>query len=564
MIVIKQKTEKLAFLLLVAFAAAASANWTAPLPVTEINTEFIERTPFLSADGRTLYFAREATGTFYFARIYQATRSGPSGPFTSVEEISQLNYLDGHVSAPWVSTDNLRMYYTRTEPGAVSYLRFTQRNSVNDPWSSGSNISELDALGSVNWITLTADERTAFFMSDNIPGGAGAQDLWTCSRQDRNSPFDVNTLQNLSELNTDANEYSSCILPDGLMIYFTSNRNGTYQLFSATRQSIEEPFGDVTHLSFFDEPGLEIYSVHVAGYESNEAALYFTYGSNTVPHDIYVSYSYMPTGVFYVDALNGSDSHDGLTWQTAFATIQKGIDSAQNGNTVLVYPGVYNEEVDYKAKALTVKSTGQNAPIIQAPGDFAVSFYSGEGHNSVLQNFVLRNSYMAVFIAGSSPTLKNLTIVDNDFGIAAYASADPNITSCIFYNNIEGDLFQCLAQYSWFQDHNEPNNTPLFADPNNDDYHLLSQKGRYVSAHGLWAFDTVTSPCIDRGDPLQDPSNEPMPNGGRINAGAYGNTPYASMSEWPLLADINHDGAVDMVDLTILAEDWLLAMPWAQ
>ncbi|NIT52990.1 MAG: hypothetical protein GWO41_09690, partial [candidate division Zixibacteria bacterium] len=38
------------------------------------------------------------------------------------------------------------------------------------------------------------------------------------------------------------------------------------------------------------------------------------------------------------------------------------------------------------------------------------------------------------------------------------------------------------------------------------------------------------SPCIDRGDTLDDYSNEPEPNGGRINMGAYGNTPEATLS----------------------------------
>jgi len=40
----------------------------------------------------------------------------------------------------------------------------------------------------------------------------------------------------------------------------------------------------------------------------------------------------------------------------------------------------------------------------------------------------------------------------------------------------------------------------------------------------------VFSPAVDRGDPASDFSREPAPNGRRINLGAYGNTPYASMS----------------------------------
>ena len=44
--------------------------------------------------------------------------------------------------------------------------------------------------------------------------------------------------------------------------------------------------------------------------------------------------------------------------------------------------------------------------------------------------------------------------------------------------------------------------------------------------------------------------------------GAYGGTPYASMSGWPLKGDINRDGVVNMRDFTIMADDWLEVLPW--
>lgn len=98
---------------------------------------------------------------------------------------------------------------------------------------------------------------------------------------------------------------------------------------------------------------------------------------------------------------------------------------------------------------------------------------------------------------------------------------------------------------------------PCFADPNNGDYHLLSERGRYWAEHDVWVLDKVTSPCIDAGDPYDDPSAEPMPNGDLVNMGAYGGTPYASMSEWALRGDINHDGIVNMIDFSIFADYWL-------
>lgn len=158
--------------------------------------------------------------------------------------------------------------------------------------------------------------------------------------------------------------------------------------------------------------------------------------------------------VYYVDGVNGSDDNDGLSPETAFATVQKGIDTAEDGDTVLVYPAVYTEAVNFDGKAITVQGTATTAgaAVIESPMDYAVSFYTGEEPNSILKNFVIRDSFLAVFIAGASPTISNLTVVDNDFGIAAYAGAQPDISNCIFFNNTDGDLFGCEAQYSWTQE----------------------------------------------------------------------------------------------------------------
>jgi hypothetical protein len=105
---------------------------------------------------------------------------------------------------------------------------------------------------------------------------------------------------------------------------------------------------------------------------------------------------------------------------------------------------------------------------------------------------------------------------------------------------------------------------PGFADANAGDYHLLSERGRYWPTHDVWVLDKVTSPCVDGGDPAVGPRRERMPNGGRINMGAYGNTAYASMSEWPIKGDVNHDGRFNFVDIALLLDEWLQELPWAQ
>jgi hypothetical protein len=105
---------------------------------------------------------------------------------------------------------------------------------------------------------------------------------------------------------------------------------------------------------------------------------------------------------------------------------------------------------------------------------------------------------------------------------------------------------------------------PLFADPNNSDYHLKSQAGRWNPKTQSWVKDNVTSPCIDAGDPMSPIGLEPFPNGGRINMGAYGGTAEASKSyfgepvcETILAGDINGDCVVDFEDLELIASHWL-------
>jgi hypothetical protein len=242
-------------------------------------------------------------------------------------------------------------------------------------------------------------------------------------------------------------------------------------------------------------------------------------------------------GVYYVDAVNGNDHNNGSTPRTAFASIGKGIDAADNGQVILVYPGLYLGEVNFLGKALTVQGVAvspDGVPVLWNPGDFAVSFYSGERRDSVLKNFIIKDSFMGVFIAAGSPTLSNLTVVGNTYGIESYAESVPDISNTILWDNTDGDLFGCRASYSCIERGSEGagniSEDPLFVDADSGDYHIRSERGRYWPRFDIWVLDRATSPCVDAGDPQAEVSKEPMPNGGRINIGANGGTAEASLS----------------------------------
>ncbi|MHC4527549.1 MAG: right-handed parallel beta-helix repeat-containing protein [Planctomycetota bacterium] len=152
---------------------------------------------------------------------------------------------------------------------------------------------------------------------------------------------------------------------------------------------------------------------------------------------------------YYVDP-DGDDTKNGLSWANAFATIQKGIDTAGNGNIVEVNEGTYYETLDFKGYSVTVQSTDYDnwevvdKTIIDANGaGTGVAFDTWEDANSVLKGFTITGGDATagggIYCDGTSPTIRNCLVkgntatwgggMDNDFG------ADPTVTNCVFYDN---------------------------------------------------------------------------------------------------------------------------------
>jgi hypothetical protein len=98
--------------------------------------------------------------------------------------------------------------------------------------------------------------------------------------------------------------------------------------------------------------------------------------------------------------------------------------------------------------------------------------------------------------------------------------------------NLQADpLFAAVGYWA------SPANPPLATSPSDPtaiwvpgDYHLKSKAGRWDQLVEKWAVDTITSPCIDAGDPAAQVGAEPQPDGNRINMGAYGGTSQTSLS----------------------------------
>ena len=203
-----------------------------------------------------------------------------------------------------------------------------------------------------------------------------------------------------------------------------------------------------------------------------------------------------------------------------------------------------------------------------------VEVYSNATDGFLIQNvapFVMehcvswRNSGWGVLLAGGSGVWDSGVISSNSVGAVKVTSGGMTIqnsildvptTNALIYEigpgSIGGDynIFRKLpggaigrdiqsgqqfpTLHSWqtgaSADHRSLMADPLFADARGGDFHLRSKAGRWSPAGTNWVQDTNTSWAIDAGNPSAVYTNEPLPNGGRLNAGLYGNTEEASLS----------------------------------
>ncbi len=196
-----------------------------------------------------------------------------------------------------------------------------------------------------------------------------------------------------------------------------------------------------------------------------------------------------------------------------------------------------------------IACTGGSSPTIKhcaITGNAADSAGGGmyvDGSHPILENCIF-NANTATFFGGgiscqnSELILKNCVVHGNTGFLGAglvVNGGNPAVVNSILRDN-HPDQISGSAVVSYcnvkggFPGQDNIDIEPLFADPDNGDYHLQSQAGRWDPVTGGWGQDDVTSPCIDAGDPSVSVGHEPEPNGSRVNLGAYGGSVEASKS----------------------------------
>jgi len=145
----------------------------------------------------------------------------------------------------------------------------------------------------------------------------------------------------------------------------------------------------------------------------------------------------------YVDGTDGNDHNDGLSWKTAFKTIQHAIDEASSWSTIFIKNGTYYENViiDSKHSIHLIGESRENTLIVAPTGAGSALYGSSvvfeDSFSGAALNLKLKSEeyYGIYFVNSDAGLVQDCFCFDCHGGISLYDSDDCKILR----NKIDGN-----------------------------------------------------------------------------------------------------------------------------
>jgi Tol biopolymer transport system component len=165
--------------------------------------------------------------------VLLADDSPQYSPWSVPTNLGPVINTPGNDSGPFISRDGLSLYFNSNALGGYGGLDIfvSHRASVHDPWGIPQNLGpNINSSSNDNAVALSNDGHQLYFQS-NRPGGFGGTDLYVAGRHNKRDDFGWEPAQNLgSPVNTSANESAPVYFEDDetgtITLYFVSDQPG--------------------------------------------------------------------------------------------------------------------------------------------------------------------------------------------------------------------------------------------------------------------------------------------------------------------------------------------------
>jgi hypothetical protein len=200
--------------------------------VGAINTGLAEHTPFLSADGNSLWFARQDVTDGIETRPYDEILVSvrESGPFDAAQPVAGgVNTALGDERSPQVFSGGGSMLFTRSAESALGDHDVYLARFEGGQWNTIERLAALSNQSSDERSLAVVEERRAIFFirDDQIH-----EVIWSAEDPSSLEAHVVHDELDVAPIDLKLGVWSSA---DGNEVWFDSNRSGAQQIYRAVR-----------------------------------------------------------------------------------------------------------------------------------------------------------------------------------------------------------------------------------------------------------------------------------------------------------------------------------------
>ncbi|HKX86160.1 MAG TPA: OmpA family protein [Flavobacterium sp.] len=214
----------------------ADGKLSEPKAINELNTAFHDGPVAVSADGNTMFFARDSHSKGQFEKdkksnvkvgqqgLYKANKV--DGKWTNIEALP-FNSTNYSVSHPSLSQDGKTLFFASNMPGGMGETDIWKVSVVGNQYGNPQNLGDRINTPGKESFPFVADDNVLYFASSGRQGFGGL-DVF---RVDMSSSDNA---QNLGKpVNTEKDDFSFSLNSVLNVGYFASNRGGTDAIYTA-------------------------------------------------------------------------------------------------------------------------------------------------------------------------------------------------------------------------------------------------------------------------------------------------------------------------------------------
>lgn len=207
--------------------ATVTDAWSLPSRIDELSSAYLESSMEVSTDGLTLYFSSNRPPSTT-VDVFVSTRPDRSSPWTAPVLVSSLSATNAndYNAQPW-DDKTLFLGSDRMPARGGSDIFRSTRSGSGATWSTPVVVGGLDSNRYEG--EAFADATGAIWFTGDAEGD---DDLYRATPKGDGT---YNAPELIDEVATAYAENDAWLSPDGHVLYFTSYRNGTLDIFVATR-----------------------------------------------------------------------------------------------------------------------------------------------------------------------------------------------------------------------------------------------------------------------------------------------------------------------------------------